>query len=805
MQMLKYLSASELLAFGKALDNQHYLSHLYEQIFLRKIEGGANVELLRQLDGGEVSRLSAIAILADSAEGEGTAHVFYHWRDLLHPDANFLIDLYTFLLGRDIDEDGHAYYQRQLDTGLITRAGIIVEVARGDECRARGRLRIALDGLSEDNTRPLVNIVTADRGWVLDRLAVEIEQRLPYVTVGVTPGAAPVQYFLPYSARREASPGINVALFTHMEQDPAMRKCFIQACQQVDLAIYMSDFYRSTIQSNARRAVRITPGVDPNEFPLAPLRIGVAGRTYGSGRKGEALVAQLMDLPGVEWHFSGDGWPGPCVMYPDHERHTFFHTIDYLLVPSLYEGGPMTALEALACGKPLIAPEVGFISELPHITYPTGDAVAVRRILTRLVEERAARSRVAQPYSWDAWAYQHHTQFQHLLASIGIIPGLPEAPRPGALRAGLVLHKPEGESRTGGPSRRAKETAAALRRAGHPAIIHHGDLPSQAGADLVHLFNVWEPQSATRLLESAWRRHLPTVFSSIFIDLAVDEVQNQVVSAFETARTFGQVERSLAKLDDRHQEAIANRRQTLDRTLPGYTEQVQRMLDLTDHLVATSDFELGLLRDCGLHLPAHHSVVHNAASHELLTAACSTQLPPDLVEGGYILCLGNLEPRKNQLLMLQACRDLDRPLVLAGGGGGSSYGKLIRRFATPWTHLTGHIQDNGMLRTLIENAAVFVLPSWAEGAPLSALDAAALGVPLVLSSQSSEREYFSDHACYCDPWDVESIYSGINLALDTDTPDGRERRAAFVRERFNYDRVANRLADIYAQVVRGSQ
>ncbi|MDE1146824.1 MAG: glycosyltransferase [Azospirillaceae bacterium] len=769
---------------------------MYEQIFLRPAEENASADLLRQLEEGEVSRLSAIAILADSPEGAATTRVFYHWRDLLHPDAHFLPDLYTFLLSRDIDETGCAYFQDQVASGAMTRAGVILSIAQGEECRSRGPLRVAVSDLDQDNTRPLVNIILADRGWILERLASEIEQRLPYVTIGTAPGSAPIQYFLPYSARQETAPGVNVALFTHVEQDPVMRERFIRTCGEVDLAIYMSDFYRSLVQTHARRGARITPGVDPDEFPLAPLRIGVAGRTYGSGRKGEALVAQLMDLPGVEWHFSGEGWPGPCVMYADHDRHRFFHAIDYLLVPSSYEGGPMTALEALSCGTPLIAPEVGFVSELPHLSYPTGDAKAVRRILARLVEERVNRRQMAQRYSWDAWAHQHDSQFQYLLKGARTGRTKPADP----LRAALVLHKPEGQGRIGGPSRRAAETAAALVRAGHAAILHRGDLPSPAVADVAHIFNVWEPNSALQLLQSARRRHLPTVFSSIFIDLAVDEVQTAVPDAFDAARTFGEVEQALAALGERHRDAVVDRRRTLARVVPGYADLVQRMLALTDHLVLTSGFELNLLRDYRLDLPVH-SIVCNAPSHQLLNVPAAGHVPAIIREGGYILCIGNLEPRKNQLLLLQACRDLNQPLVLVGGDDNSPYGKLLRRFATPWTHITGHIKDDGLLRAMMENAAVLALPSWAEGAPLSALDAGAFGVPLVLSSQSSEREYFGDYAHYCDPWSVESIYDALRLALGGDTPERRRQRAAFVQDRFNYGRVADQLIDVYTHAV----
>ena len=50
-------------------------------------------------------------------------------------------------------------------------------------------------------------------------------------------------------------------------------------------------------------------------------------------------------------------------------------------------------------------------------------------------------------------------------------------------------------------------------------------------------------------------------------------------------------------------------------------------------------------------------------------------------------------------------------------------------------------------------AAAHALPSWAEGAALANLEAAAAGCPIVVSDRSSEFEYFGDLATYCDPAD----------------------------------------------------
>ena len=157
----------------------------------------------------------------------------------------------------------------------------------------------------------------------------------------------------------------------------------------------------------------IRPGVDLERF-TPRVKIGVVGRTYWCGRKGEALIAEVLDTPGIEWHFTGSGWPLPSRTLADAEMPAFYREMDYILVPSLYEGGPMCVVEALACGTRVIAPPIGWVPDFPHIEFRTGDAADLRRVLGEVVGEKLALRKSVEDVSWDNFAAAHHRLFHAL-------------------------------------------------------------------------------------------------------------------------------------------------------------------------------------------------------------------------------------------------------------------------------------------------------------------------------------------------------------------------------------------------------
>ena len=261
-----------------------------------------------------------------------------------------------------------------------------------------------------------VHIKSSDPGWILERMTQALAQRLPYVTTSnrVNPRAA-IQYYLNYTEHLGRVSPIELASFTHVDElMPDMKARYFQVAREVDVAVCMAERYAAELRALGLREVHvIRPGVDLARF-TPRVKIGVVGRTYACGRKGEALVAEVLDTPGIEWHFTGSGWPMASRALTEAEMPAFYREMDYILVPSLYEGGPMCVIEALACGTRVIAPPVGWVTDFPHIEFRTGDAADLRRVLDAAVGEKLALRRSVEDVTWDNFAAAHHRLFHAL-------------------------------------------------------------------------------------------------------------------------------------------------------------------------------------------------------------------------------------------------------------------------------------------------------------------------------------------------------------------------------------------------------
>ncbi|MBA4376613.1 MAG: glycosyltransferase family 1 protein [Anaerolinea sp.] len=91
----------------------------------------------------------------------------------------------------------------------------------------------------------------------------------------------------------------------------------------------------------------------------------------------------------------------------------YYSAADILIMPSHYESFGMVALEAMACGTPVIASQVGGLAFLVQdgitgFVVPGGDPLALSKTLTRLIQQPELRERLghqaaeyAKWYSWD--------------------------------------------------------------------------------------------------------------------------------------------------------------------------------------------------------------------------------------------------------------------------------------------------------------------------------------------------------------------------------------------------------------------
>ena len=373
-----------------------------------------------------------------------------------------------------------------------------------------------------------VHIRISDTGWILEKLAREIAERLPYVTYDLYPdGAADIQYYMTYGCWQQRVSPVEVALFTHKEQVPEAAAKFDDVARRMDFCVAQSKATATILRELGLANVQtISPGVDLERFQPR-VRIGVVGRTYHTGRKGEALVASVMDIPGIEWCFTGEGWPAPARPVAEEDLPAFYRSLDYVLVPSLIEGGPMCVLEALACGCPVIGAPVGWVPQFPHIGFKHGDAADLRRVLVAVVEDKLALRRTVEGYTWASWAQAHHELFKKLLhhdpmPNLGTTEHIASAAvvhPAGSLRAIVAVHGQEMTHSLGGPSVRAPRTAAALRRIGVDAHFKSTRNFSPSDVDVVHVLNVWHPHECEALLRQIEKFRRPAVLSPIFLDL----------------------------------------------------------------------------------------------------------------------------------------------------------------------------------------------------------------------------------------------------------------------------------------------
>lgn len=181
-------------------------------------------------------------------------------------------------------------------------------------------------------------------------------------------------------------------------------------------------------------------------------------------------------------------------------------------------------------------------------------------------------------------------------------------------------------------------------------------------------------------------------------------------------------------------------------------------------------------------------------------------LEPD----GYVLFVGRLVPEKAPDLLIRAFRRMHPSLKLVVAGGTShtdGYVAEVQRLAAQDRRvvLTGYAYGP-LLEALYTHAAAFVLPSALEGLPLTLLEAASYGLPVVASDIAPHLEVLGGEGPgrrLFASGDELGLAGALDRALSDPTFErlGAARLRQRILGRYSWDRAARATESVYRMVL----
>lgn len=355
----------------------------------------------------------------------------------------------------------------------------------------------------------------------------------------------------------------------------------------------------------------------------------------------------------------------------------------------------------------------------------------------------------------------------------------------------------------GGDTVQLEKTKSELEKLGVHVDISLDFDPDLSGYDLVHLSNVTRIQETYLQVKNAKKQGKKIVLSTIYWPMDEFEKQGQVgirkfINSFLDIDNQERIKAIARYIKDRESRNEA----TKNLWKVGYTNMQRYVVRNVDYFLPNSEMEMDeFCKSFGVK-KERYMVVPNAIDAEIASVQKELETPEEFIKyKDAIICVGRIEPRKNQLALVKALDQSGYKLVLVGAVSDNQKGyfeeikKVMERnkdfFYIPRI-------DNAKLYQLYKICKVSTLPSWLDTPGLVSLEAAAMGCNLAVSSKGSTTEYFSDCAEYCLPDDINSIRSAIERAYNKPKNDELIKR---IYDNYTWEIAGQKTLEAYKTVL----
>lgn len=220
-------------------------------------------------------------------------------------------------------------------------------------------------------------------------------------------------------------------------------------------------------------------------------------------------------------------------------------------------------------------------------------------------------------------------------------------------------------------------------------------------------------------------------------------------------------------------------------------------------IVTVSQFSARMLVKHGFCAPGKITVIPNGHEHvhrwepgRSAFALRETRPRP------YVFVLGSRARHKNVEILYPIAQELDRLGIdiLIAGAAANAFSDVGSQSVPPNVRQLGFVTDDD-LAALYKHALCFAMPSLTEGFGVPALEAMALGCPVIASDIASLREVCGDAALYADPRSSDAWLNCIKrLCAQPAMADGMREKGLAQARQFSWAKSAHAYLDLLATV-----
>jgi len=332
---------------------------------------------------------------------------------------------------------------------------------------------------------------------------------------------------------------------------------------------------------------------------------------------------------------------------------------------------------------------------------------------------------------------------------------------------------------------------------GHAVLRTSNYLTDLSPFDFVMIFNLTRPYEAYIQAKAATHYQKPYLLFPVYWDL--DHLQIPPFTWKEKIKSIipSSLVHTLRSINFYSQ----NRQLVQYSEIYSLHKVIRFVLDNTYHIMPNSRAELLHLSQKYpyIHYEKKSTVVYNGIDPGSIENSISSLITIDrsiILPDKFICCVGGIGPRKNQLNLVKAANQTGIQVVIVGrpSAGCLEYANQVKRIAKDNITFFDHLEQNHIFQ-IMKNSHGHIQPSYIETPGLASLEAAVIGCPIAVSNVAPVIEYFQSNALYCEPSNINSIATAMQLMISGNTPSNESTRD-HIRNKYNWNNSLKPLLNI---------